>query len=174
MSVLYRIVNKVCTGVILLLPAFFLNCNHTGQQPTVQGNEQQVGQPKSFKKLPGIHTDTIRLNLPSAVFFYPDSFQREGYREFIPESFESSEHEYLFQINNARNRLKANWKQVEIIDCKEAKYLISADQSDTGKPLNLDELNEPWGLILFEKGKAPAHIDMMNIDTELENYFIIN
>lgn len=172
MSILYRNLRKGRPGVFLLFSALFFCCNPASEQQKAQMEEQQAPeQPQTFKKRPGIASDTIWLNTPSAVFFYPDSLQKEGYRAFIPASFESSEHEYLFQMNNARTRLEANWKQVAIIDCKDAKYLV-AEGEDV--PLNLDDINEPWGLILFEKGKAPAHVDMMNIDTELENYFVKN
>ncbi|MHB1279573.1 MAG: hypothetical protein ACYC1Q_14395 [Bacteroidia bacterium] len=160
------------SSCILLFFALLFSCNPANEQQKAQMEEQQPAeQPQTFKKRPGISADTIWLNTPSAVFFYPDSIQKEGYRAFIPASFESSEHEYLFQINNARSRLKANWEQVQLVDCKNAKYLIAEGM---GEPVNLDEINEPWGLILFEKGKAPALVDMMNIDTELETYFIRN
>lgn len=172
MSVLYSNLKKGGPGVFLLFSALFFCCNPPSEQQKAQMEEQQpTEQPQIFKKRPGIASDTIWLNTPSAVFFYPDSLQKDGYRAFIPASFESSEHEYLFQMNNARIRLEASWKHVTIIDCKDAKYLVT---NGAGVPLNLDEINEPWGLILFEKGKAAAHVDMMNIDTELENYFIKN
>lgn len=159
---------KVYGGSLLVL-AFLISCNFS---PTEQQNKVEEPQPEqavSFKKRPGISNDTIQLHLPSAVFFFPDSGQLTAYKMFIPGSFESSEHEYFYQINNAKSRLQSNWKQVEVIECKSAKYLQVAGE---GVLFNLDEINEPWGLILFEKGKAPAHVDMMNIDTELENYFI--
>lgn len=170
MSVLYSTLKKGGSWLFFLFPALFFCCNPAGEQQKEPLVEQQTSQqPQAYKKRPGIASDTIRLNTPSAVFFYPDSLQKEGYRAFIPSSFESSEHEYLFQMNNARARLEANWKHVAVIECKDAKYLLA---EGAGVPMDLDEINEPWGLILFEKGKAPAHVDMMNIDTELENYFI--
>jgi arylsulfatase A-like enzyme len=152
---------------ILLLTS---SCNNNSDQP---GKEKNIPlSESSHTKPPANYQDTLQIDLPAAVFYHPDSLQLEKIKEKTdPKIFEATTHEYFFQMRNARMVIKKNWPALMIIEVKNARYLLFKGNSNDEAYIDLDTKNDPFGLFLFQPGKKPQLVDMMNIDTELGFYF---
>ncbi len=147
---------------------------HSCKQQTNKKN-QQPGQRSSrvAPAKPGSSfPDTLVIDAASAVFFSPDSIQLEKIRMVNKKSFfESAEHDCYYQMRNAREVLKKNWPRIRIIETSKCRYLLFVKADKSKILVDLDADNDMCGIILFDRIKAPVHIDMMNIDTELGFYF---
>lgn len=137
------------------------------------GKEVQVVVTKEpFKKLKGLYEDTLNITLPAAVFFYPDTLQWQGFFAYDSSVAGSVAHEFENMMHVSHQSLIQFWPKVNVYECRQAKYLRIQNALQTDTMINLDTINDLWGLILFEKGKQPIPADMMNIDTVLEDYFV--
>ena len=152
---------------ILLLAS---SCNNN---PDQAGKEKNTpGSKTAHSKPPANYQDTLQIDLPTAVFYHPDSLQLEKIKEITdPKVFEATTHEYFFQMRNARMSIKKDWPALKIIEAKNARYLRFIGNSNNDTYIDLDTKNDPYGLFLFQPGKKPQLADMMNIDTELGFYF---
>ena len=85
--------------------------------------------------------------------------------------FESTVHDCFYQMRNARNSLKKNWPEIKMVDVKNARWILLRLLDGTIEYIDLDTLNDPCGILLFDGHKKSRLVDMMNIDTELGFYF---
>ncbi|MBI1342966.1 MAG: hypothetical protein GC171_08540 [Terrimonas sp.] len=126
---------------------------------------QKVKPPASFQ-------DTLTIDKRSAIFYIPDSLQLERIKVITePGVFESAQHEYYFQMRNARIVLHSNWPEVKIIEARQLRFLRFKRVNGRDTLIDLNTKNDPYGLFLFTPGKAPRLTDMTNIETELYFYF---
>jgi hypothetical protein len=108
--------------------------------------------------------------LPAAVFYHADSLQLDEIKALLePGVFDATMHEYFYQMQNARMVISKNWPQVKIIEAKNTRFLYF-----TGKDtvlIDLNKINDTYGLFLFRPAAAPHFTDMMNIGSETGFYF---
>lgn len=126
-----------------------------------------------MKKKPGSnYQDTFRINKNSAVFYHPDSFQLDSIRLLTdPRIFDGSMHEYFYQIKNAKRILKENWKNLDVINLKNIRYIAFQRADGITEYIDLDKYYDAYGLFLFKVEKSPVPADMTNVEEALYFYF---
>lgn len=124
-------------------------------------------------KPPSSFSDTITINFPAAVFYNPDSLQLEKIKAITDTMiFESTVHDCFYQMRNARWVLKENWPQIRIVETLNVRYLLFIKSDKSKIRIDLDTKNDMCGLFLFNQIKNPIFVDMTNIGTELDFYFL--
>ena len=136
------------------------------QENTVSKNPVRIKSPGSF-------SDTIKIkSFSSAVFYYPDSLQLEKIKASTDKRiFESTMHDYFYQMRYSRVVLKRYFPQIHIIEVKKGRYLLFELKGGQKEYIDLNAKNDPWGLFIFDGQKVPRLVDMTNIDSELGFYF---
>jgi hypothetical protein len=168
-----RVINfaKFLPLVFILAAMINFSCSDSAQPTNQHQNETKNNKPKKSKP-PSSYSDTIKINSPAAVFFYPDSMQLEKIRTITePTIFESQVHEFFYQMRNSRIVLQKYYPNVKIIEVKNARYLQFIKQEGKDLYYDLNTQNDPFGVFLFDGLKSPALADMTNIDSELGFYF---
>ena len=136
---------------------------------------EQNGSEKHEKlqtKPPSSFHDTLRITASSAVFYQPDSMQLKKIRQVTEERvFEGSMHEFFYQQRYAHLYFKKHWPQLTIIDVKNIRYLLFEKSDKRTEMIDLDKLQDAYGLILFSSKQSPLQIDMMNVETQVNEYF---
>lgn len=155
--------------LVVFFANIFFSCTET---PGNKKIAQVILPPVTPQKPPSSSKDTLTINTVSAVFYNPDDIQLERIRSVNKkEVFESLQHEYFYQMRNARIVLKKYWPHISIIETSNARWLAFLKADNSKIYIDLDGKNDMSGIILFDKKKDPLLIDMMNIDTALELYF---
>jgi hypothetical protein len=120
----------------------------------------------------GSYSDTIKVNGPSAVFYNPDSVQLEKLNAITDTMIlESTIHDCFYQMRNARNSLQRNWPEIKIVEIRNAGCIRFQLLDGKSEYVNLDSLDDPCGILVFDGNKKSRLVDMMNIDSELGFYF---
>ena len=134
--------------------------------PKTTGNNQEIRKP------PSTYQDTLIVDKVSAVFYYPDSIQLGKIKKLLDTGvFEGTMHEYFYQMRNAKMVIAKNWSVLKVIEAKNIRYLLFKKTGNKPTLVDLDSRGDPYGLFLFDPGKEPALVDMMNIEGELPSYF---
>ena len=116
------------------------------------------------------YRDTLELPPFSAVFYRPDSLQLQKIRALTGEQvFTSSMHEYESQVNYATRFLKTDRKDIHVYATDRARFLLFKNKNKI-YTIDLDHY-DPVGLFVFDGKKAPAPMDMMNVETQVNEYF---
>lgn len=167
------------TGVVKFYSlAFFLvaiaslSCSDSSRQK--DGDLREIENNKSVKKEPaGSFSDTVIIDFPAAVFYYPDSLQLEKIKAILTKmEFESTAHECFYQMKNARLSLKMSWPQIRRIETSKARCILFIKSDKSKIYIDLNTQNDMCGLFLFNRKKNPILADMTNIGTELDFYFL--
>jgi hypothetical protein len=125
------------------------------------------------KKPPSNFSDTIKIDLPAAVFYSPDSLQLEKIKSVTDvRVFDGSMHEYYYLMRNARSVIKKYFPQLKIIEAKNVRYLLFIGANKERDIIDLDSKNDAYGLFVFDRKKSPQLLDMANIESELGFYFL--
>ncbi|CAN5664535.1 hypothetical protein BH11BAC3_BH11BAC3_17510 [soil metagenome] len=148
------------------------SCNDVSKQIK---EEQQTTENK-FKtthKPPGSYQDTAIVKaIAVAVFYSPDSLQLKEIKNITDQSvFESTMHEFFYQVRNAHLVIEKYYPQLKILAVKNVRYILFQRVNGERELVDLNLKNDPYGLIVFDGKKAPQLLDMTNIDTELGFYF---
>ena len=123
-------------------------------------------------KPPSGFSDTLTIRFPSAVFYNPDSVQRQKMKEtYSKNEYETEVHNCFYLMRNARNVLKQHWPKIQIVETSAYRYLLFAKADKTSTLVDLDTKGDICGIFLFDGNKDPEPADMMNIDTALGFYF---
>ena len=140
----------------------------------VQDKEKKAS-PSSHQVLtkpPSNFHDTMLIGFPAAVFYVPDSLQLEKIKKLTDSAiFDATMHEYFFQMRNARMSIKRDWPRLKIVEARNIRFLLFKGKDNDSTYIDLNTKNDSHGLFLFQPGKKPRYVDMMNIDTELGYYF---
>lgn len=155
--------------VLLFLILNFVFCNNK------QGKNSSATYPQNKStptlKPPSSFQDSLFVDAMAVVFFYPDSQQMEKIKAITEKGmYNSTTHEYIYQIRNANIFLKSYWPNLKIINAKENRFLVFIKSDGTREIIDLDR-KDPFGMIVFNKKKSPQLIDMMNVDTQVPMYF---
>ncbi len=148
----------------------------TGRQSPVTNNhvtDSLAGLKKdNRKKPPSNYNDTVIIRSRSAVFYLPDSLQLIKVKEVNEKMiFESLMHDCFYQMRNARLLIQRDWQNINVVDVSKARWINFIRTDSRNRVVDLNAVNDICGIYLFDPGKEPERIDMMNIDTELGFYF---
>jgi hypothetical protein len=117
--------------------------------------------------------DTLIIKYPSAVFYYPDSLQLEKIKRVTNATIHASNmHESTYQIHNAHLVIEKTWPQLKIIEAKNYRYLLFIKKDGSENLIDLNTMNDAFGLFVFNKKKEPLVIDMTNIETGISFYLM--
>ncbi len=160
----------------LLIPAVLYFMFSSCAAPSSENKPATAEQEKKTRTLkPGsTSNDTLVISKAAAVFYQPDSIQREKIKAVTGDKiFESTMHEYFYQTRNSKIYLKKNRPALEIIDTHDARFLLFRKKDGS---IHIEDLNlhDPSGLFLFDGVHNPALVDMMNIETVVPRYFVNN
>jgi hypothetical protein len=123
------------------------------------------------KPASGFH-DSLIIQSFSAVFFQPDSLQRERIREVLSKNvFSSVQHDCYFQMRNARLVMQRYWPQIRIVEVDTIRYLVFVKKNGFRRTIDLNQVEDVCGIYLFDGDKDPVQTDMPNIDSQLGFYF---
>lgn len=147
-----------------------LDCSDTPRQTnpslTNAGNNPVKTKPSSS------YSETVKIDLPSAVFYNADSFQLEKIKAVTETRvFESTMHEFFYQMRNSRIVLKRYYPKIKIREVKNARYLLFEKMDGERELIDLNDKNDPFGIFLFDGLQSPRLVDMTNIESELGFYF---
>ena len=167
----FRVFNYVTRFMVMVL---VFACSHPGTSEKM--NQQEEPKPVTtavvYKKPPSSFADTLIIQGQSAVFYNPDSLQREKIKEIsLKNNYESDEHDCFYLMRNARTELKKYWPQIHIIETSANRYLLFVKADKTKTCIDLNSKGDMCGIFLFDGKKEPELADMMNIDTALGFYF---
>jgi hypothetical protein len=133
---------------------------------------QQKGSTIPSTKPGSSFADTLDIQTASAVFYLPDSLQLEKIKARTDKRiFEGSMHEYFYQQRNAGIFLKQYWPGLKIYEAKNFRYLRFIKSDKQAEIVDLDKSNDACGIYIFDPGKSPLQIDMMNVETQVDQYF---
>ncbi|MDN3659038.1 hypothetical protein QWZ08_25565 [Ferruginibacter paludis] len=124
-------------------------------------------------KPPSSYADTVKINpMASVVFYSPDTAQLEKIKAVNDKMiFESTMHEFFYQIRNSKIVVKKYYPNVKIMEVKNARYLLFKKADGKQVLIDLDTKDDPCGMFIFDGFKNPELADMTNVDTEIEFYF---
>ncbi len=159
---------KFLYSSFFLLVIINLSCTDADRQAPVNIDQE----PRKINKPPSSFSDTLIIDSPSAVFYYPDSLQLEKIKGTIEKNaFASEEHNCFYQMRNARTVLKKFWPQIRVIETSRTRFLLFIKKDKIQTLVDLNSKGDMCGLFLFDGKKEPELADMMNIDTALGFYF---
>ncbi len=168
-SIIERILSgPVCLVLVIL---FLFSCSGSGNNSN-PGTTTRVKQDSAKVKPPSSFSDTVTINFPAAVFYHADSLQLEKIRAITDSGvFETTMHEYFYQMKYSRNVLNKNWPKIKIVEVKNARYILFTLEDGTNECIDLNNINDAYGVIIFNRKKKSEKVDMTNIDTDLYFYF---
>jgi len=153
---------------------FLLACSYA---ETTQNNKQAedrktVSKPAIIKKPASSFDDTLIIDSKSAVFYIPDSLQKEKIK-LVNEKpvFAMIEHDCFYQMQNAKAVLTKYWPHIKIFETSRSRYILFVKADKSKVCIDLDNKNDICGIFLFDRKKDPELVDMPNIDTALGFYF---
>lgn len=163
--------NLKSLSIFLLVIGLTISCNNS---PGNHATNAVISKTKdtAHQKPPASFSDTITIDVPSAVFYNPDSLQLNKIKGITDTGvFESIVHDCFFQMRNSRIVLKKYFPGIKIIEVKNARYLLFIKAGGEKEYIDLNTKNDPCGLFIFNRKKAPILVDMTNVETELGFYF---
>ena len=118
------------------------------------------------------NADTLWVKKPAAVFFQPDSLQMLAIQSKMDATvYKSLVHELFYQMRNARLVMREYYPSISIIETNRHRYISCWIDESHSTVIDLNQLHDISGIILFD-GKRPTQVsDMMNIETELGEKF---
>ena len=151
-----------------LFCCLLLGCNQNAKQG--KDEKQQI---QSANTKPGATSqDSLRVTLPSVVFFEPDSIQLEKIRKITKdEVFKTNVHEFFYMSRNVKSYLQQHRPELKILEAKNFRYIVFIKSDKTTMVIDLDKIADAWGMYVFDPNKDPQLSDMMNVDTEIPRYF---
>lgn len=162
-----------CNTVCLLLT--FLICFCKGKEKTTESikTDSLFNSSNQILKKPGSSfTDTMVLQVASAIFYYPDTLQDAKIKAITASNiYNSSVHEMFYQMRNAKMVIKKSYPDLKIVDLINCRFVLIKKKDGSHQIIDLNTYNDAKGLIMTNGIKNPQLADMTNIDTELYRYF---
>lgn len=168
---------KILLSISLLL-FVLLQCTKTRHRTNVVSYEmakttEANAKAKQVITKPGSSFQNILIVTESCALFYkPDSVQKEKIKAMTESQiFESSMHDFFYLGRYARKFLKEHWSGLKIIEATNVRVLFFIKKDRSSDIIDLDKLDDSYGLILFNRIKSPLQIDMANVETAVPGYF---
>jgi hypothetical protein len=159
--------------ISLVMLSWFAACSNKAERNNPPPNESSTPQTETpYKKKASIYGDTLVISSSAVVFFHYDSLQEKHFQSWAtPMLFESALHETVYQIKNARLVLGRHWKDLTISEADHHRFIAYYHEGELERVVDLNEINDLSGMLLFKQASDPLQADMMNVDTELDGYF---
>lgn len=114
--------------------------------------------------------DTLIIYERSAVMYQPDSVQLEQFRGRV-----GDEH-YRIGLDDNLNLLHQSeeyltQRNCPVITSGARKYLRFVLNDQSSRLVNLNKVDNLWGIILFDPSKPPQHADISDMETEYQRFF---
>lgn len=155
----------------LFLSVLYLGCSGPAPAPPPARNASDTLK-AGPEKPPSSFDDSLSVAGSSAVFYEPDSLQLKKISAVTPkEIYESSMHEYFFQMRNARRFLRQYWPKVVVVHAQNVRYLVFRFSDGRKQTVDLNGNQDACGLYVFDGTKEPRLLDMMNVETQAHDYF---
>lgn len=168
-------IERTWYGPVYMVPfiLFLFSCSGSGNKNNHRNPDTARAKVFDAKaKPPSSFSDTVTINFPAAVFYHADSLQLERIRAITDSGvFETTMHEYFYQMNYSRIVLKNNWPKIKIVETKDARFILFKLEDGTNECIDLNKFSDPYGVIIFNRKKKSEKVDMTNIDTDLYFYF---
>ena len=114
--------------------------------------------------------DTLIIDRKAAVFFQPDSLQKEKRMKEVGEKdFRAGADDYIYYINISAEFLEK--QGLPVMNAKTKKYLEFVTTDKKVELVKLDTLRELWGMYFFDPTKRPYYADITEIEEEYKSYF---
>ena len=114
--------------------------------------------------------DTLIIDRKAAVFFQPDSLQKEKRMKEVGEKdFRAGADDYIYYINISAEFLEK--QGLPVMNAKTKKYLEFVTTDKKAELVKLDTLRELWGMYFFDPTKRPYYADITEIEEEYKSYF---
>ncbi len=154
------------------LPFAIICCNNNAASKREHASPANTAAAaKTFIKPPSSFQDTLLIDYPSAVFYQPDSVQLIKIKAVAGSMFyESTIHEYFYQMLTARKVIKLNWPALKILEADKYRFLLFIKKDKTSECINLDKKTDTHGLFVFDGKKPPVLVDMTNTETDISFY----
>ncbi|MGZ8537374.1 MAG: hypothetical protein ACXWV9_03875 [Flavisolibacter sp.] len=161
----YKSTVHVMFHTFIIIMTFFACTSPNVQKDTGKNKKLNVKPPSSYQ-------DTLRITTSSAVFYRPDSMQLEKIRQLTEKQvFDGSMHEYFYQQKNAYLFFQKHWPQLTIVEAKNIRYLLFVRSDKSPEIIDLDKMNDAYGIFAFASTRSPLQIDMTNVETQVTRYF---
>jgi hypothetical protein len=149
----------------LLLEIACYSCSPAIRQDEGKNSERKQKPPSSFQ-------DSLTISSTAVVFYGPDSLQLKELEAITEERiFKGSTHEFFYQQRNAHIFLKQYWPQLKVYDVTRVRFLRFIKTDKTVQLIDLNDVADAYGMFVFDPSKAPEQLDMMNIETQVPEYF---
>ncbi len=167
---LYKILTIFICPPLLII---WLGCTYNNSGNNVTGNSaNSLHALKHVTKPPSIYLDSIDVDFPVAVFFYPDSLQLQKLKNTLDSSiYKGIMHDYFYQMRYAHIVLKRDWPQLKIAESKYYRYIVFKKRTGADEAVDLNKINDVYGLLVSDGKNKSENIDLTNIETELSRYF---
>lgn len=165
-NITYLFTFLFASGVFTLISC---NNNNSGSNDTRREESKPISTP--VKKPASTYHDTLTIAVSAAVFFHPDTFQLIKIKAQTDSSvFDGSMHEFFYQMRNARKVIQKTWPALSIVEAKNYRFLRFVKEDKTHDYIDLDSINDAFGLFVFDGRKTPLLTDMTNIETAVSFY----
>lgn len=160
-----------CTMPVVLLCSALVSCRHGAGKNDIPGEKKQDKQEIKTKPSSSF-SDTLIISSRSAVFYYPDSLQLEKIKKATDKNiFESFLHDYYYQVRFGHLVLKEQWPRIKIAEARNVRYLLFLKKDTLPECIDLDTLNDAYGLFVFDPVKKPVQVDLTNAESDIRFYF---
>ena len=127
--------------------------------------------PRHVQKPAAFFHDTLYIDTPAAVFYYPDSIQLKIVADSLDSSvYKGIMHSYYYQVKTAHQTLTRLWPGLSIFEAKNFRYIKYAQKGTVLECVDINRKNELYGLMVFDGKKKPVEIDMTNLETQVSSY----
>lgn len=114
--------------------------------------------------------DTLIIYGRSAVMYQPDSAQLEQFRRRVgDENYRIGVDDNLNLLHQSEEYLTQ--KKCPVITTGARKYLRFVMNDDISQLVNLNKVEDLWGIILFDPSKPPQYADISDMETEYQRFF---
>ncbi|HRG67939.1 MAG TPA: hypothetical protein PLS73_03780 [Saprospiraceae bacterium] len=116
-------------------------------------------------------SDSLIIKGVAAVFYYPDSAQLKAIKSITdPKILDGTLHELEYQFKYSHKIIKANWKELTIIEAQNVRFLVFKNEKGKDHTIDLNSYDDPYGLFVYNGKKLPILIDMTNLEQGLYYY----
>lgn len=159
---------------LLLFYFFIVACAsrpNANNESNVMSNPNEHD-PKNLKKPGSSYRDTLFIKEAAVVFYNPDSLQLIKIKEInIPMVYKSMVHEYYYQQKTAKTDLIHIWPKLKTYDITNYRFLVFLFKNNKDSIIDLDNINDISGIIIFNRVRPPEIVDMMNFVNDATYYF---
>lgn len=163
---------KTCILLLITLTSLVqVSCRNSSLKNESTSEQKKTDKDQVLLKPTSSFQDTLVINEKSAVFYAPDSLQLEKIKQITDSVvYRALEHEFSYQVHNAKLVLRKTWPQLAIIESMNYRYLLFKKEDGSAEVIDLNTKSDTYGLFVFDGIHQPVLIDMTNIETDISFY----